>query len=296
MSTASLLRLLTLSAIWGSSFMFMRISAPELGPVALMAGRFVSATLFLLIVTICLKRAINLKTNRRQYIVQGLMSSTIPFLMFGFAAQTLPASILSVLNATAPIWGAILGAAVNGHRPTATALAGLVLGICGVGVLVGFDPSMLAEGAGLAALAAVGATMFYSASAIYVQRNPVTDPLMTALGCMLVSTIAVTPVAPFFLPDAMPSPLVIGSVLALGTICSGIAYLIFFRLIADIGPASALTVTFLIPVFGILWGAVFLNEHLGWNTLVGSIIVIIGTALVTGFRPAFLKRRQQVTA
>ena len=295
MSTASLLRLLTLSAIWGSSFMFMRISAPELGPVALMAGRFVSATLFLFVVAVILKRAINLKTNRRQYVVQGLMSSTIPFLMFGFAAQTLPASILSVLNATAPIWGAILGAAVNGHRPTATALLGLVLGICGVGVLVGFDPSMLNDGAGLAALAAVGATMFYSASAIYVQRNPVTDPLMTALGCMLVSTIAVTPVAPFFLPDTMPSPLVIGSVLALGTICSGIAYLIFFRLIADIGPASALTVTFLIPVFGILWGAVFLNEHLGWNTLAGSIIVIIGTALVTGFRPAFLKRRPQVT-
>ncbi len=185
---------------------------------------------------------------------------------------------------------------MNGHRPTGTALIGLLLGISGVGVLVGFDPSMLNEGAGLAALAAVGATMFYSASAIYVQRNPVTDPLMTALGCMLVSTIAVTPAAPFFLPASMPSPLVIASVLALGILCSGIAYLIYFRLIADIGPASALTVTFLIPVFGILWGAVFLNEHLGWNTLIGSIIVIIGTALVTGFRPAFLRARQQVAA
>lgn len=296
MSTASLLRLLTLSAIWGSSFMFMRISAPELGPVAMMAGRFASAAIFLIIVTILLKRAINLKSNTRQYVVQGLMSATIPFLMFGFAAQTLPASILSVLNATAPIWGAILGAAVNGHRPTGTAMLGLALGISGVGVLVGFDPSMLNDGAGLAALAAIGATMFYSASAIYVQRNPVTDPLMTALGCMLVSTIAVTPAAPFFLPQTMPSPLVIASVLALGILCSGIAYLIYFRLIADIGPAPALTVTFLIPVFGILWGAVFLNEHLGWNTLIGSVIVIIGTGLVTGFRPAFLRRRQQVAA
>lgn len=296
MSTASLLRLLTLSAIWGSSFMFMRISAPEIGPIALMTGRFISATLFLLLVALILGRGINLKTNRRQYIVQGLMSSTIPFLMFGYAAQTLPASILSVLNATAPIWGAILGAAVNGNRPTGSALAGLALGITGVGVLVGFDPAMLNDGAALAALAAVGATMFYSASAIYVQRNPVTDPLMTALGCMLVSTIAITPAAPFFMPTELPASGVIASVLALGILCSGVAYLIFFRLIADIGPASALTVTFLIPVFGILWGAVFLNEHLGWNTLAGSIIVIIGTALVTGFRPAFLKRRQQVTA
>ncbi len=103
MSTASLLRLLTLSAIWGSSFMFMRISAPELGPVAMMAGRFTSAAIFLIIVTIILRRAVNLRTNARQYVVQGLMSATIPFLMFGFAAQTLPASILAVLNATAPI-------------------------------------------------------------------------------------------------------------------------------------------------------------------------------------------------
>lgn len=294
MSTASLLRLLTLSAIWGSSFMFMRISAPVLGPITLMAGRFACATLFLWIVATTLRRAITLRPHMRNYAVQGILSATLPFLMFGYAAQTLPASILSVLNATAPIWGAILGAAINGHRPSRSALLGLALGVSGVGILVGFDPSMLQAGAGLAALAAVGATFCYSASAIYVQRNPITDPLTTALGCMLVSTIAVTPVAPFFLPTAMPSTLVIASVLILGIVCSGIAYLIYFRLIADIGPASALTVTFLIPVFGIMWGAVFLNEHLGWNTLIGAIVVIIGTALVTGFRPAFLRKRQQV--
>ncbi len=296
MSTSSLLRLLTLSAIWGSSFMFMRISAPVLGPVALMGTRFACAALFLWIVALVLRRTINLTSNRRQYMVQGLLGAALPFLMFGYAAQTLPASILAVLNATAPIWGAILGAIVNGHRPSPTAILGLALGISGVGVLVGFDPSMLNDGAVLAAAAAVGATMCYSASAIYVQRNPVTDPLMTALGCMLISSFAVSPAMPFFLPDAMPSMLVIASVLALGVVCSGIAYLIYFRLVADIGPASALTVTFLIPVFGILWGAVFLDEHMGWNTLIGSIIVIIGTAFVTGFRPGFMRKRPQVAA
>lgn len=296
MSTASLLRLLTLSAIWGSSFMFMRISAPILGPVTLMAGRFLCATLFLFLVALIVKRAIDFKSHRRQYIVQGLIGSTIPFLMFGYAAQVLPASILSVLNATAPIWGALLGAAINGHRPTWTAIMGLLLGVAGVGVLVGFDPSMLNKGAYLAAFAAIGATMFYSAATIYAQRHPITDPFMMSLGCMLVSSFAVTPAVPFFLPDAMPSLLIIGSVVVLGVVCSGIAYLLYFRLIADIGPASALTVTFLIPIFGILWGAVFLNEHLGWNTLAGSIIVIVGTALVTGFRLPFMRKHQGTSA
>ena len=291
MSTASLLRLLTLSAIWGSSFMFMRISAPVLGPITLMAARFACAALFLWLVAVAMRRAINLRSNTRQYLVQGILSSTIPFLLFGYAATILPASILSVLNATAPIWGTLLGAIVNGHRPSPTAMAGLLMGITGVCVRVGFDPSMMADGAILAALAAVGATVFYSIAAIYVQRNPVTDPLMTALGCMMVSTLMVTPVTPFFLPDAWPSVGVMGCVAALGIVCSGIAYLIYFRLVADIGPASALTVTFLIPVFGVLWGAVFLGEHVGINTLIGAIIVIIGTALVTGFRPPWMRKK-----
>lgn len=291
MSTASLLRLIFLAAIWGSSFLFMRISAPELGPVALMVGRFAFATLFLCAVAFMVARPVSLRHNTRNYVIQGLVGATIPFLLFGYAAQTLPASLLSIINATAPIWGAVLGAIFGGHRPTPTTLAGLALGVAGVALLMGLDPAMLAPGAPMAALAALAATFCYSVATLVVQRSHAADPLATALGCMLVSTLAVAPVTPFYLPDAMPPPLVIFSVAMLGIVCSGVAYLVYFRLIADIGAASALTVTFLIPVFGVLWGAVFLHEEVGLHTLAGSVITLIGTALVTGFRPRWPRRK-----
>lgn len=296
MSTASLFRLIALSAIWGASFLFIRISAPVLGPIMLMALRFAAAASFLLLITLLLRRKMPQRAYWKSYVFQGLVGATIPFFMFGYAAQTLPASTLAILNATAPIWGALLGAVFGRHRMTLNAALGLALGVAGVGVLVGFDASMMSPHAGMAVAAVLGATLCYSIVTLNVKRELMLDPLSTALGTMAVSALAVAPMAPFFWPAEMPSLLVTGSALTLGVVCSGLAYLMYFRLIADVGPAPALTVTFLIPVFGVLWGALFLGESVGWHTLAGSLITITGTALVTGFRPRWPWRKKEIAA
>lgn len=285
MTGASLFRLIALSAIWGGSFLFIRVSAPALGPIALMMLRFAAATAFLLLVTLALKRQLPLRAYWKNYAFQGLVGATIPFFLFGYAAQTLPASIMAILNATAPIWGALLGAVFGKHKTTPTTLVGLALGVAGVALLVGLDASMLNPDAGMAVAAVLGATLCYSIVTLNVRRELMLDPLSTALGTMAVSALAVMPLAPFYWPAEAPSLLVTASALTLGVLCSGVAYLMYFRLIADVGPAPALTVTFLIPLFGVVWGALFLGEDLGWHTLAGSLVTVTGTALVTGFRP-----------
>jgi drug/metabolite transporter (DMT)-like permease len=156
-----------------------------------------------------------------------------------------------------------------------------------VALLVGFDDVSRLPGAALAIAAALSAAVCYSIASLYAKSAKSVEPFANAHGTMWAATLFVLPALPFFPAPGVASPGVWAAVLALGVLCSGIAYLIYFRLIAEVGPTSALTVTFLNPVFGILWGALFLGEAIGWHTLAGAAIVLVGTALVTGFAPRF---------
>jgi drug/metabolite transporter (DMT)-like permease len=290
MNTANLLRLVSLAAIWGGSFLFMRISAPVLGPAVLIELRVLLAALFLLAVAFVLgKRAapLNLREHWKHYLVLGFFNSALPFLLFAFAARTLSASVLSVLNATAPMWGAIIGAIWTRQPVKARTALGLVLGTVGVALLVGFDKVSDRPGAGVALVAALAAALSYAIASLYARSAKVVAPFANAHGSMWSSALLVLPALAFFPATGQSTVAVAGSVVALGVLCSGIAYLLYFRLIEEIGPTSALTVTFLNPVFGILWGALFLGEVVGWYTVAGSAIVLAGTALVTGFVPRF---------
>lgn len=295
MNAASLIRLVSLSAIWGASFLFMRIAVPALGPVAMVEFRVALAALFLLAVAFLLKKALNVRAHWRHYLVLGLFNSALPFLLFAFAAQTLSASLLSILNATAPIWSATIGAVWSRTLLPARSAAGLVLGVAGVALLVGFDKVSLRPGAGLAVAAALGAAASYGISSLYAKSAKAIEPFANAHGSMWAATLIVAPALMFFPVAAAPGPGVVMAVVAMGVLCSGIAYLLYFRLIADIGAAPALTVTFLIPLFGILWGHLFLGETIGWHTILGSIIVILGTAMVTGFSLDTLFRKSAAT-
>ena len=290
MNFASLIRLLTLSAIWGASFLFMRMAAPVLGPVTMIAGRVLLAALFLAVVGAVLRKPLDLRRNAGHYLVLGLFNSALPFLLFAFAARTLSASLLSILNATAPIWGAVIGAAWTRTALSGRSLLGLALGVAGVALLVGFDPESLRDGAPFAIALGLGATFSYGVATNYAKSARKVEPFANAHGSMWAATLLVAPALPFAPPPAWPTPTIALAVLALGVVCSGIAYLLYFRLIADIGAASALTVTFLVPVFGVLWGHLILDEPLGWNTLAGALVVIVGTALVTGFSVTALAR------
>lgn len=289
MSFASLVRLIALSAIWGASFLFMRLGAPVLGPTALIAGRVLFAALFLAVVGAVLRKPLHVRANALHYLVLGLFNSALPFLLFASAARTLSASLMAILNATAPLWGALIGAAWTRTMLPGRSLLGLALGVAGVALLVGVDPSTLRDGAPLAIALGLGAAFSYGIATHYARSARKVEPFANAHGSMWGATLLVLPLLPFAPPAALPGVAIALSVLALGVVCSGIAYLLYFRLVADVGAASALTVTFLVPVFGVLWGHLFLGEPLGWNTLVGALVVITGTALVTGFSPSTLR-------
>jgi drug/metabolite transporter (DMT)-like permease len=285
-----MLRLVLLAAIWGSSFLFMRIAAPVLGPGILIEYRVAFAALFLAAVGMILNKKLDLRRNWKHYLILGFLNSALPFLLFAFAARTLSASILSVLNATAPMWGALIAALWSRQSISgATALA-LVLGTAGVALLVGFDSVTSRDGAGIAVAAALVAALCYSVASAYAKSARSVEPFANAHGSMWAATLFVIPVLPFFPQPAAATIGIMGAALALGVLCTGIAYILYFKLIEDVGATSALTVTFLNPLFGILWGALFLHEVVGWHTIAGSAIVITGTALVTGFRPAWTRR------
>jgi drug/metabolite transporter (DMT)-like permease len=286
MSTTNLLRLILLAAIWGGSFLFMRIAAPVLGAAVLIEYRVLFAALFLAAIGVFLKKTLDLKQHWKHYFILGLFNSALPFLMFAFAARTLSASVLAVLNATTPLWGTLIGAVWSRTMVSGKVLLGLALGTIGVALLVGFDHVSSKPGAGIAIAAVLFASFNYGIASNYAKQAKAVEPFANAHGSMWASALLVLPVVPFFPAPGEPTVGIMGAVIALGVLCSGVAYLIYFRLIQDVGPSSALTVTFLSPLFGILWGVMFLGETVGWYTFAGAAIVITGTALVTGFRPS----------
>ena len=284
MKTSSFLRLILLSAIWGASFLFMRIGAPALGPVVLMFFRVGLAALFLLLVGLSLGRSLDARAHWRHYLILGFFNSALPFPLFAFAAMTASVSLLSILNATAPIWATVIGALWMRTLPDARTTAGMLLGIAGVASLVGVESLSLPTGGALAIAAGIAAPMSYGIASLYAKSAKSVPAFANAHGSMWGATLLMIPLlllAP--VPASIPGTEVIGATVALGVLCSGVAYLLYFRLIADEGAASALTVTFLIPLFGIFWGYVVLGEPIGWHTVAGCVLVLAGTALATGF-------------
>ena len=283
MNLSSLFRLLSLAAIWGASFLFMKMAVSSLGPALLIEARVGFAAIFLFFSAIYLKKALQVRQHWQHFLIVGLFNTALPFLLFAYAAQTLTASLMAILNATAPIWGAAIGAAIGQDKLTVKATVGLILGVSGVAVLVGFDAVSQLDGAILAILAALAAAICYGGTSVYARSAANIDPFANAHGSMWAAALLVTPFIALSPPIGEFSLLILFSVVMLGVICTGVAYLLYFRLIADLGAPSALSVTFLIPAFGMLWGYLFLQEVVGWHTVMGSLLVVTGTAQVTGF-------------
>ena len=274
--------LVLLAAIWGASFLFMRILAPVIGPLATADLRMLIGGLFLGAVFLVLKLHPGLKKNFRIFLVIGLVNSALPFLLYSLAALVLPASVEVVLNALSPAFGALAGALFLGESFTLKKAGGLALGFAGVVVVAGgLDLGTSAWGS-----AALGACILapasYAAGGVLVKRLAAAiPPAHLAFGSQLLAGLALLPLLAIAAPVSPPSSTTLGLLIVFGVLCSGLAYLLYYGLMKRIGPTRTLTVTFLMPVFGILWGALLLNEPVTPALIGGACAVLVGTWLVT---------------
>lgn len=287
MKTSDLIELIALAAIWGASFLFMRMGAAEFGPLALSMLRVGGATLFLLPLLAWQRQSGALRTHWRAITVVGIVNSALPFVLFTVAALAINAGLSAIFNATAPLWGAIIGALWLKDRLSPSRMLGLAIGFAGV-LFLAWDKASLKPGehgvsAALAIAACLGATLCYGFSANYTKRKlPGVPPLAVAAGSQLAATLVLALPGLWTWPAQVPSASAWWALAGLALLCTGVAYLLYFRLIAHVGPARAISVTYLLPVFGVLWGALFLSEAVTPTMLLGCAIILVGTALVTG--------------
>ncbi len=272
--------LVVLGALWGGSFVFMRVAVPALGPVPLSFVRVALAAVILVAIAGAQRGLPDVRGRWREFAVVGAVNSALPFALFAYAAQHLTVSTLAILNATSPFFGAVVAALWLGQPLTRRKLAGLALGVVGVAVLAGWRPDAMGAATGLAMLACLAAALAYALAGAYAKRRLADVPsFAVAAASQLFAAIALAPALPFASVPGPVTPAVVANVVALAAASTALAYLIYFKLIADIGPARALTVTFLIPLFGALWGFVFLGEAITADMLVGGALVVGGTVL-----------------
>ena len=284
MTSRHLLDMLLLAALWGASFLFMRVAVPEFGAVPLITVRVGIAALFLIAVILVKQQHAQLKGKALPLAVLGLINSAIPFSLFAYSTLFITAGFAAVLNSTAPLFGALIAFVWLKERLPFARLIGLLVGFTGVAVLLSGKVSFKPGGGGFAALGALFAAFLYGIAANYTkQKLTGVKPLVTATGSQIAATLMMLPFAVALWPSVTPSLKAWLSVLALGVFCTAIAYLLFFRLLEQIGPSKTITVTYLIPLFGISWGALFLEEAITLPMLIGGSIILTGTALATGF-------------
>ena len=282
MTLADYARLVALAAIWGAAFIFMRVAAPVLGPAWTPELRVLIGGLALLAWFRAIGFDPGLRVHWRFYLLIGTVNIAIPFVLYSFASMHAPASLLSITNATSPIFGLAWAALFRDERITLRKAVGLSLGIAGVALIA--QPSSAASEPlfGWAVAAALGACCAYGLAGPLIKRFARgASPRGMAAGNQLAAAVVLIPLLPLLPPLAAPSALVIANLLGLALLASGVAFVLYFRLIADVGATRALTVTYLIPLFGILWGWLFLGEALPAAALAGGALILSGTILVT---------------
>ena len=282
-----LVDLVLLGALWGASFLFMRIAAPEFGALPAAALRVGIAAVFLVPLMLLRGHGTALAQHWKPTLIIGVLNSGLPFAFFCFALLTINSGLAAVINATVPMFGALVAWAWFRERPSGSRMLGLVIGFAGVAMLASRSAGLHA-GAGdhaalWAVLACLAACLCYGVAASATRRHlGGVPPLATAAGSQLGATLFLALPALWFWPAQMPSLRAWLALLALGVACTGLAYILFFRLIERAGPARALTVTFLVPVFAVFYGAVFLGEHITAWMLGCAVVIVCGVALSTG--------------
>lgn len=283
MKPRDLLDLVLLAALWGGSFLFMRYAVPDFGVVPLIWLRVAVASACLLPLLLIKGQMGALRQRAGAVAVMGLFNSGLPFLLIAWATLSITAGLASIMNAMTPICTALIGALWLGDRLDGRRGLGLLLGLTGVALLAADKADFRPGGSGWAIVAMLLATLCYGFAANHTRRYLQGVPaLVNATGTQLVSALVLLPLALWNWPARSPGLGPWLAALVLGVACSALAYLLFFRLIARVGASRAVTVTFLVPVFGTLWGALFLGEPVTAAMLAGGAVVLLGTGLATG--------------
>jgi drug/metabolite transporter (DMT)-like permease len=275
--------LVLLGALWGGSFLFIRVAVPALGPFLLAELRVGLAAVALFLFALAAGRVPEIRHRWRSFLVLGFLNAAVPFSLISAAEIHLTASLAAILNSTTVMFSAIVAAAWIGDVLTARKAIGIVLGIIGVSVLVGWDPLPLSGGVLLAVAAMLVASLSYALGATYAKRSfSGIPPLGMAIGQLGGAVALLLPLAAVSIPEEAPSFVVALSMLGLALLSTSVAYLIYFRLIENVGPTSTVTVTLLVPVFGLLFGVLLLDEPFGPGTLAGLAIILTSVVLITG--------------
>jgi drug/metabolite transporter (DMT)-like permease len=279
------LEFILLAAIWGASFLLMKFGASDFGPFLTAFLRVLLASLFLLPILALRGLMPELKKNAKHILFVGMLNSGIPFALFGFAVLHISTGLTSILNATTPLWGALVAWMWLHDKPAKLRILGLAIGFCGVAAL-SWNKASFKEGASLAGwavLATLLATLCYGIAASYTKKFLTgVPPLASATGSQIGAALLLAIPGLATMPAQMPGAKAWIAVMLLAVFCTALAYLMYFRIIARAGPQRAVAVTFLIPVFGVAYGALLLSETITLTMIVCGVIIVLGTALATG--------------
>lgn len=273
-----------LAAIWGASFLFMRLGSAEFGPMATAGIRVGVAALFLTPLLLARGQGATLARHWKKIFFLGLLNSGIPFACYAYALLSITTGLSALLNATVPLFGALVAWLWLKDRPHGLKIIGLLIGFVGVAMLAwgkaSFKPDASGLSSGWAVVACLTATLCYGIAASYTKRYLAgVSSLVVATGSQIGATLGLALPTVLFWPAQMPSVTAWLALVAVGVLCTGVAYVLYFRLIDRMGAAKSLTVTFLIPVFAVIYGVIFLGEAVtAWMLICGAVI-LIGTAL-----------------
>ena len=281
MSPADIARLFALAAVWSISFVFQRVLVPVLGPVWVPMLRALIAGVALCAWFAVIGRDGRVREHWRGYAFVGVLNCALPFVFYGLAAIHLPASYLVITNALVPLVAAPLSAVWLGERLTLAKVIGLLAGAAGVALVSRAGPITPDATFAWSIAACLGAVLCYALSGVWLKkRGGHLDPIAAAGWSQLFAGFVLIPALPFAPIKGAITPLIVANVFALALLCSGVAYLLYFRLIANVGPTRAMTVTFLMPALGMLWGVLFLDEIVTLPMIAGAALIIAGTAVV----------------
>ena len=283
MRGADLARLVALAAMWGASYLFMRYAVPSFGPVPLIELRVVVAGVALLLFLKATGGVVGWRKHWRAFLFVGAVGLAAPFVLIAKALATIDASTAAILNALSPLFATLVAAVWIRDPITPTKMTGIALCLAGTAVLVGWTPRPMTGAELLAAGMSIAATALYGYTIVFTKVHlKDASPIGNSVGTLLMAAIALAPFVPFAHGEAAITPLAWAAALGLAIVSTTFAFILYYRLIADVGPVKAITVTLLVPIFGMLWGVIFLGEPLTAGRVAGCAIILAGCSLILG--------------